>query len=62
MELCQKHLLRKENELLAEKMMKICPHSNFEDGLYASNPPKKRCLDCGEFITVRINSEGEGGE
>jgi DNA (cytosine-5)-methyltransferase 1 len=27
-----------------------CKHSNLEDGWYASNPPKKRCLDCGDYL------------
>lgn len=28
-----------------------CKHDHLEEGWYASNPPKKRCLDCGGFFT-----------
>lgn len=45
------HLVR-ENNLLREKLTKLCPHKNIEDGSYTSNPPKKRCLDCGKFFTA----------
>jgi hypothetical protein len=48
----ESQLSKRESELLKEKMQRLCPHNNLEDGLYASNPPKKRCLDCGEFLLL----------
>lgn len=27
-----------------------CNHNNLENGWYASNPPMKRCLDCGGYF------------
>lgn len=35
--------LRKERE-------SKCSHKKLEDGWYASNPPMKRCIDCGGYF------------
>jgi len=45
-------ILGRENKLLKEKMERLCSHKNLEDRIYTSNPPKKKCLDCGGFLNV----------
>lgn len=29
-----------------------CSHTNLEEGWYASNPPLKRCCDCGHYLKL----------
>lgn len=39
---------------MAAQVKKNCKHLRLDNSrIYASNPPQKKCLDCGKFVKVR---------